>query len=33
MSVQDMASLVVAMEKNKWLLWSKHIEDEANEWI
>ena len=30
MLVQNMAGLMVAMEKNKWLLWSKHVvEDEA----
>ena len=33
MLVQYMASLVVAMEKNKRLLWSKHAEDEAEELI
>ena len=33
MFVQNMASLVVAMENSVWLLWSKHGEDEAEEVI
>ena len=33
MLVQNMASLAVAREKNIWLLWNKHAEDEAEELI
>ena len=33
MLVQSMASLVVAREKNIWLLWNKHAEHEAEEFF
>ena len=33
MLVQNMASLVVAREKNIRLLWNKHAEDEAEEFF
>ncbi len=31
--VRNMASLMIAVEKNIWLLWSKHTGDEAKELI
>ena len=33
MLVQNIASLVVAREKNIWLLWNKHAEDWAEEFF
>ena len=33
MFVQNMASLVVAKEKNIWLLWNKYAEDEEEEFF